>query len=242
MRVALISDQHANDVAFAAAADDIERVGVDRIVCLGDSVQGGPQPAQTLDRLAEIGCDTVLGNSDAFLLDVDVERESVTDELLEVRDWTLSQLEGRHLEQIRSFPMTIELDLDGATLLCFHASPGSYHDVLLPEGEETDVTPWRAAADVLAGGHTHRPWSRRIDGALYINPGSVGLVYDHHQPEEDVLFEPVAQYAIVYTSPSGPGVDFRQVPYSRAQLREALRESGRPHAERFAARYAELPA
>jgi hypothetical protein len=66
-------------------------------------------------------------------------------------------------------------------------------------------------------------------------------VYDHHQPEEDVLFDPVAQYAFVYTSPSGPGVDFRQVPYSRAELREAMLESGRPHAERFVARYGELP-
>ena len=108
MRVALISDQHANDVAFAAVVEDIEGVGVDRIVCLGDSAQGGPQPAQTLDRISELGCATVLGNSDAFLLDVEVEHESWTDELLEVREWTLSQLEERHLEQIRSFPMTIE--------------------------------------------------------------------------------------------------------------------------------------
>lgn len=241
MRVALISDQHANDVAFAAVVEDIEGVGVDRIVCLGDSAQGGPQPAQTLDRISELGCATVLGNSDAFLLDAEVEHESWTDELLEVREWTLSQLEERHLEQIRSFPMTIELDVEDGTLLCFHASPGSYDDVLLPEGEQTDVTPWRVAVDVLAGGHTHRQWSRRIEGALYVNPGSVGLVYDHHQPEEDVLFEPVAQYGILYTSASGPGVDFRQVPYSREQLREAMLESGRPSAQSFFARYGELP-
>jgi putative phosphoesterase len=241
VRVALISDQHANDVAFAAVADDIERVGVDRIVCLGDSVQGGPQPAQVLDRLAALGCETVLGNSDAFLLDAEVEREHWTDELLEVREWTLSQLEERHLEQIRSFPMTTEIDADGSSLLCFHASPHSFHDVLLPEGDQTEVALWRATADVLAGGHTHRQWSRRIDGALYVNPGSVGLVYDHHRPEDEVLFDPVAQYAIVYTSASGLATDFRQIPYSRAELREAMLESGRPHAERFVARYGELP-
>jgi len=243
VRIALISDQHANDVAFGAVADDIARVGVDRIVCLGDAVQGGPQPVQTLDRLAELGCETVLGNSDAFLLDVSAEpADQLPEEALEVREWTLAQLDERHLAQIGGFPETVELGADGAKMLCFHASPRSYHDVLLPEGEETDIGPWRVEADVLAGGHTHRQWARWIDGALYVNPGSVGLVYDHHQPQDHVLFEPVAQYAIVYTSPSGPGVDFRQVPYSLERLGGAMLGSGRPHAEEFAGRYAHLPA
>jgi putative phosphoesterase len=242
VRIALISDQHANDVAFAAVADDIARVGVDRIVCLGDTAQGGPQPARTLDRLAELGCETVLGNSDAFLLDVDAEpAEQLTEEVLEVREWTLTQLEERHVEQIRAWPETIELPLDGARVICFHASPRSYHDVLLPEGEETDVEPWRVDADVLAGGHTHRQWTREIDRALYVNPGSVGLVYDHHQPEDSVRFDAVAQYAILYVSESGAGVDFRQVPYSLTELREALLRSGRPHADEFAAQYSDLP-
>ena len=42
MRLALISDIHGNDVAFAAAMADVERVGVDVVVCLGDVAQGGP--------------------------------------------------------------------------------------------------------------------------------------------------------------------------------------------------------
>ena len=50
MRLALISDQHGNDVAFSAVLADVERLGVEEIVCLGDVVQGGTEPAQTLDR------------------------------------------------------------------------------------------------------------------------------------------------------------------------------------------------
>ena len=70
MRVALISDQHANDVAFRVALEDVERVGVEEVVCLGDVAQGGSQPAETFDRLATLGCETVLGNADALLLEV----------------------------------------------------------------------------------------------------------------------------------------------------------------------------
>jgi len=55
VRVALISDQHANDVAFRVALEDVERVGVEEVVCFGDVAQGGSQPAETLDRLATLG-------------------------------------------------------------------------------------------------------------------------------------------------------------------------------------------
>ena len=87
MRLALISDQHANDVSFRAAVEDIEGLGVDQIVCLGDVAQGGPEPVQTLDRLAALGCRTVLGNADALLLEVPTDSpEPVTEQHLEVRE------------------------------------------------------------------------------------------------------------------------------------------------------------
>ena len=91
MRLALISDQQGNEVAFRVALEDVERLGVEEIVCLGDVVQGGTEPAQTLDRLASLGCETVLGNADAFLLEVPADSpEPVTERQLEVREWTLS--------------------------------------------------------------------------------------------------------------------------------------------------------
>ncbi len=122
MRVALISDQHGNDFAFRAVAEDSERVGVDRLVCLGDVAQGGAQPAETLDRLRSLGCETVLGNSDDFLLRIpEASPEPITPQLLEVREWTLRQLDERHLDQIRSFQTTV--GLEGGAILCFHGSP-----------------------------------------------------------------------------------------------------------------------
>jgi putative phosphoesterase len=232
MRLALISDQHGNDVAFRTVADDVERIGADSAVCLGDVVQGGAQPAQTLERLAALGCPTIFGNADHFLLDpeVFVPEEPPTPEQLEVREWTLSQLEGRHLEQIRDFVPTLELEVDGHRLVLFHGSPHSHLDVLLPE-RETDLEPWSVDADLLAGGHTHRQWTRRIGDALFVNPGSVGLAYDWHQPEEDFKFDAVAEYALVTVDAAQVSVEFRRVPYPLEELREVGLASGRPHVE-----------
>jgi putative phosphoesterase len=240
LRLALVSDQHANDVAFAAAAADIERVGVDRVVCLGDVAQGGAQPAATLDRLRALGADTVLGNADALLLEVPTDSpERITEQLLEVREWTLSTLDDAYVDQLQSFAPTIDLELDGHPIRCFHGSPRSYDDVLIPEREGASLEPFVAepSVELLAGGHTHRQWARRIGEAFFVNPGSVGFAWDHHQPEDDVKVSPHAEYAIVFADALGLSVEFRRVPYSFAAVREAVLASGRPYAEEYLAQW-----
>ena len=238
MRLALISDQHGNDVAFRAALEDVERLGVAEVVCLGDVVQGGAEPAQTLDRLAALGCQTVLGNADAFLLEVDEDSpEPVTERQLEVREWTLSQLAPGQVEQIRSFAPVVRCERDGVSLLMFHGSPGSYDDVLLPElgGEALDPFLGHDAA-LLAGGHTHLQWTRRIGDALYVNPGSVGVSYDRH-PDPPVL-RALAEWALVTVEDGAVAVEFRQVPYAIDDFRAAAERSGRPYVTEFVAQLA----
>jgi len=237
VRLALLSDQHGNDVAFRAALDDVDRIGVEEIVCLGDTTQGGTQPAQTLDRLASLGCATVLGNADALLLEVPTDSpEPITEQLLEVREWTLSQLDASHLEQIRSFSPVVRRELDGVSLLFFHGSPRSYDDVLLPDLGPEAVEPYLGHdAALLAGGHTHRQWTRRIESGIYANPGSVGIAYDWHR--EPPLVRPQAEWALVTIADGEVAVEFRQVPYSVEDVQAAARASGRPHADEWAAQW-----
>jgi predicted phosphodiesterase len=237
VRLALVSDQHGNYVAFRAALDDVERLGVEEIVCLGDVAQGGTQPAETLDLLAALGCETVLGNADAFLLEIPVDSpEPVTERQLEVRDWTLAQLDSSRLQQIRSFAPVVRRELDGVSLLLFHGSPRSYDDVLLPElgGEALEPFLGHDAA-LLAGGHTHLQWTRRIGDALYVNPGSVGISYDRH--EDPPVLRPLAEWALVTATGGTVGVEFRQVPYSVEDVRAASGRSGRPYADEWAAQW-----
>ena len=97
MRVALLSDMHGNAVAFRAALADVERHDVDLIVSLGDVAHGGPQPKECVDLLRELGCPCVFGNSDDFLLTLDLGAEQVEDEerrqrLLDTAAWSREQL------------------------------------------------------------------------------------------------------------------------------------------------------
>jgi predicted phosphodiesterase len=78
---------------------------------------------------------------------------------------------------------------------------------VLPETSDAQAEHVRGGSgvDVLAGGHTHLQWTRYVDGALYVNPGSVGLAYDRFADEPQPV--PVAEYAIV----TGGSVEFRRV-------------------------------
>jgi predicted phosphodiesterase len=237
MRLALVSDQHANDVAFRAVLEDVERVGVEDVVCLGDVAQGGAEPAQTLDRLAALGCETVLGNADAFLLELPADSpEPISERQLEVRDWTLGQLGPSQLERLRSFVPLVRREVGGVSLVLFHGSPRSYDDVLLPElgGEALEPFLGHGAA-LLAGGHTHLQWTRRIADALYVNPGSVGISYDRH--EDPPRLRPLAEWALVTVEDGALAVEFRQVRYAVEDVRAAAKRSARPHAHEWAAQW-----
>jgi hypothetical protein len=84
-----------------------------------------------------------------------------------------------------------------------------------------------------------RVHSRAIDGTLFVNPGSVGLAYDHRQEEDEFLFRPVAEYALVIADDFGPAVEFRQVPYSSADMQAAAKANGHPYAEEWTSQWAE---
>lgn len=237
MRLALVSDQHGNDVAFRAVVEDLERIGADKVVCLGDTTQGGSEPAETLERLRALGCPTVLGNADALLLEVPQSSpEPITERLLEVREWTLSQLGESHLEQIRAFEPVVRREYEGLRLLFCHGSPASYDDVLLPELGGEALVPFRGHdADLVAGGHTHLQWTRRVGDVLYVNPGSVGISYDRHA--DRLTLRPLAEWALVTVESGAASVEFRQAPYSAADVRAAAERSGRPYADEWAAQW-----
>src|SRR5690349_20006961 len=144
MRVAVISDMHGNDFAFEQVEADIQKQNVDQIVCLGDAIQGGPQPAAVVGRLRRLNCPVVMGNADAWwMTGEETGDEGIPPERLrkmgEIRLWSLSQLKKEDREFISNFQPTITIPLEnGLSLLCFHGSPTSFDDVMLPAAPEED--------------------------------------------------------------------------------------------------------
>jgi predicted phosphodiesterase len=245
MRIAVISDMHGNDLAFEVVETDIQKQKIDLIVCLGDAIQGGPQPADVVRRLRRLNCPVVMGNADAWLLS----GEETADEgnpperlrkMGEIRAWSLSQLLEDDLDFIANFQPTVTLELEeGPELLCFHGSPASFDDIILPAASEEEFQKFLGAYSdhILTGGHTHAQQIRRIGKYFFFNPGSVGFAYSHNQPDDGFQADPWAEYAILTAANGQVSLEFRRIPFDAQKLIRIYRESGRPFAEDAIAQY-----
>jgi putative phosphoesterase len=245
MRVAVISDMHGNDFAFEAVEADIQSQKIDQIVCLGDAVQGGPQPAAVVQRLRRLNCPVVMGNADAWLISgKETADEGIPPKRLkkmgEIRLWSLSQLTEDDVDFIASFQPTVTIKLqDDLDLLCFHGSPTSFDDVILPAAPEEEFQKFLGsyADHFLTGGHTHAQQIRRNGNLFFFNPGSVGFPYSHYQPDGQFHADPWAEYAILTVENGQTSLEFRRIPFDAKELIRIYHESGRPFAEDAIAQY-----
>ncbi len=245
MKIAIISDMHGNCFSLEHVLDDIQRQGVDQLVCLGDTVQGGAQPAQTLARLRELRCPIVMGNADAWLLSGQETSpaETTSEQQQAVRAWSLAQLSESDQDVIRQFQPTVAISLgEDCQLLCFHGSPHSFDDIILPDTSDETVSQFMRGfnATFLSGGHTHTQQLRRVGQNWYLNPGSVSLPYNWERSKEGMKVDPWADYALLTHDSTGTGVTFRHVPLDIDELIRIMRASGRPYVEEAIALY--LPA
>jgi putative phosphoesterase len=247
MKIAIISDIHGNCVALDAVLSDIKELGVDQIVCLGDAVQGGPQPADVVAQLRELHCPVVMGNADDWLLTgIDSGAEKIPEErrlrMDDVRNWQLTQLTENDLAFIRTFQPTVQISLnDGHTLYCYHGSPQSFDHVILPQTPEEEVRQYLEPMEnmIYTGGHTHMQFIRHFGRTFHFNPGSVGVAFRHDQPEDHFRLDPWAEYATLTSRSRTLSLEFRRVMFDVNRLISVYHTSGKPYAELSIAEYKE---
>lgn len=241
MRVAILSDIHGNALALEAVLNDLAGEKIDSLVCLGDALQGGPQPAQAAARLRELGLPVVIGNADHYLLHGASDAEPETEYQAQTRAWSLEQLSAADRAYIETFQPTVTVPLGPAgDLLAFHGSPSSYNDIIFPETTDADALALLgpSSAALLAGGHTHVQQLRRLGDRRFINPGSIGLAYDPRLQREIPLVDPWAECVVVTATAAGQiNIEYRRTPYDVARLLAIGKAAGIPLYETWAARF-----
>jgi putative phosphoesterase len=232
MRIALISDIHANEVSLRAVLAEIGRIGVDQVICLGDVATLGPRPNAVIEILSEIGCPCIMGNHDEFLLDAELihtySRSQLVDDSV---NWSRSRLSRAELDFLRCFERRSEILLSSqSTVQLFHGSPRSHMEDILASTppEALDEMLAGATATVMAGGHTHIQMLRQHHGNLLVNPGSVGLPFKDYVNGRAPTLLPHAEYATIEDSNDVIAVALRRVPLDKQQLRQAQSETEHP--------------
>ena len=235
MRIAIVSDIHANAVALAAALDLIRREPVDRIICLGDVASDGPQPRETLQLIRQLGCPVIMGNADAQLLGLEPEiADPALERFNEASRWCASVLDATDRALLTSFVPRLTMDCAGTPISLFHGSPKSFNDEIYPTTTDDALRTLLAdhPAAIHVGGHTHFQMLRRIDNAMFVNSGSVGMAYDRTRGAPGhIKFAAWAEFAILQLDPSGWDIRLRRAPFELDQFIAAIRSSELPNAD-----------
>jgi len=225
MRIAIVSDVHANLPALEAILADIAAAGVDARYALGDLVGYAPWPNETLERLAAEGLPIVMGNYDdgtGFERDecgcayVNPDEKTLGDAGFA---WTKAHTSEANKAWLRTLHPEIRFEVDGRRYLLVHGSPRRINEYLYED--KPDATFARIAAganaDVIVCGHTHRPYAKAVAGTRFINVGSVG------KPKDG---DPRAGWVLLDTT--ADTVEFRRVAYDVGAAAAAVEASGLP--------------
>jgi len=202
MRILIISDVHSNLEALESVLEE----DFDKMVFLGDGIDYGPNPVETLNILMEKSDVYILGNHDnanAYHTDCKCGEKMHTISVHSRELHTLKVLEESHLEFFRGQSPMKYFTLDGINFLAAHATiRNPLYNYLFPCDDEekfqkelTESPQYlymnygvRNEPDIILLGHTHIPVVKNYKGKIVLNPGSVG------QPRDGVW---MTSYAVI---------------------------------------------
>jgi len=228
MRIALLSDVHANLRALTTVAEDITRWRPDHVLVLGDVVNRGPRPRECLEfvlqRAHDDGWLCVIGNHEEYVLREyrQPDKTGPLRAMFRASQWTGECIGGAGVAAIEQWPFTAALRFDeGGEVRVTHASMLHTRDGIFPDTSHDELrskigTPLPAAFCV---GHTHIPLQRVLnpEKSLVVNTGSVGMPFDGDSR---------ASYAQLEWRRSGWHARIVRLEYDRAQAERDFAESG----------------
>jgi putative phosphoesterase len=227
MRIAVVTDIHANLPALEAAMKSIKADGCDAIFHTGDALAIGPHPAECLDLLLDTpNIRFVMGNHDSYFADglPDPIPDTMSEGEVEHQHWTHAQLDPKKRAVLAQWPYSLTYDFEGTKVAFIHyglAASGRDFTPTIRNATALELDSIFSADDVslLFYGHNHR--QSDIQGrARYLNPGSLGC-FD----------QPVARYYIVDFRHGGYTLKHRSVSYDDGALLRAFDERQVPERE-----------
>ena len=165
MRYAIVSDIHSNWEALSAVFADIDSIGVDAVLCLGDTIGYGANPNECLDLIRERCSAVIAGNHDWAAIGL-TSTEYFNPFARQSASWTAGALRADHGEYIRTLPLSAVVE----DMLLVHSTP------IVPEEWRYVLNSMDAAAELAAIdepiafiGHSHLPavFERELSCALH---------------------------------------------------------------------------
>jgi putative phosphoesterase len=215
MRLAVLSDVHANLPALEAVLADVDRIAPDGIWIAGDLVGYSPWPNEVLDLLHQRRVRAIRGNHDRAVLGA--EAFAFNELAAEAVRWTRIHLAPAGVSYLKDLEDRTRGTMPEGVVAMFHGSPRNDDEYIFPWAADESIVRIAGAPYVILG-HTHLPMTLRFRSGLLVNPGSVG------QPRDG---DPRAAWGLLDLTRRTFAV--RRVPYDIDAVAAEIRKTGLPH-------------
>jgi len=202
--IGIVSDIHGNYPALLAVLDELGRLDIERVVCLGDVAGYYSQVNECCDLLKSSNIQMLMGNHDWYLVSGEgCPRSNSANRCLEYQRTVITDANMEWLSHHKS-----EAKFDGVSFV-----HGGWRDPL-DEYMKPSADYFRDISGALfSSGHTHIPILWEGDGKKYCNPGAVG------QPRDG---DPRASFAVFHAD----CFSIHRVSYDIQRTQEAMRAAG----------------
>jgi putative phosphoesterase len=183
MKVAFLSDVHANLYTLMIAIKNAKKLGASQIFVAGDIVGRGPHPLEVVRFLRNNRIPVIKGNVERKLLHLKQGEKDIFT-LLDGKKanlaWTALQLDDDAWDYIATLPENLRMKLEGFDILIVHGSLVSDKDYIYPSITSYGIRTKLAGdnPDILVCGHSHIPFTKRLENLLVVNCGATGLSID----------------------------------------------------------------
>lgn len=233
MQILVISDIHANYPALEAIDAFFKSITFDIIINCGDSLVYAPFPNETISWLKQKKAISILGNTDKKvikLLNGKTFKKPSKQEKRRMYTWTADNLTKESvkylhiLKKMESIPLEYT-DTDTPRgeikLGIYHGSPAKNHEFLFnttPNRRFTELAS-DCVENIVLCGHSHDPFHKFLGDTHFINPGSVGRMFDGN---------PDASCAVLRISSTGINVQHYRITYDVSKTIKALHNAALP--------------
>lgn len=185
--IAIISDIHGNFEALKAITNEIKRLSINKIICLGDICGYYSEVNECLELVKSLTENVVIGNHDYYIIsNTKCPRSNSANDCL---DFQRKIIKPKLLSWLASKPQQAVY----YGINCVHGGWNNYLDEYINENSFADK---EFEEKLLASGHSHKPEIRKFEDYVYCNPGSVGQPRDGDNRASFAVFKN-GQYEII---------------------------------------------
>ena len=232
MKIAVLSDLHANAQALEAVMNDVINQGCEHVFCLGDLALAGPQPKEVVDYVMAQNTWTVIqGNTDKMIAQYGPQVVEFLQEQYPVMANAMAddvlKLDDAHKAYLADLPPMLSVDIEGCSVLLVHGSPRANNEDILPgmSMEEIEEIIDGTKEKLILCGHTHIPCGYQTkSGQTVVNAGSVG---------RPMTAEPKACYCLIDFKNSAFEIRHRFVEYDNKLAAQLMSQRGFVGADRL---------